>query len=243
MLFGFERASGEWIERIPTLFHSFSRKEQREFFINQYNCCVGKSERIALKGDFGCFTLFEIFQNEILSRANIKNTLRKNQLKSFDAYSAVLIDLFVKGDFDKLEAVIKTNALLPKLPLAMLIFRIFSSENCGIMFDAKTLFSEFVLAKIARKNPDKAVYFKNDLIVIEKDGECLLSIMLCFKKFDKDKMYLAKEEIDEAWRKVAKENIKFLYIVFPKNSAFKRHIEVKNPCFTDSLVKLVPYTI
>jgi hypothetical protein len=155
----------------------------------------------------------------------------------------VLIALFISGDFDRLKVAIKTNASLPKLPQAMLIFRIFSSENCGIMFDAKILFSEFVLEKIIRKNPDKAVYFKDDLIVIEKDGECLLNIMLCFKKFDKDKIYLAKDEIDEAWRKVAKENIKTLYIVFPKNSAFKRHIEVKNPCFADSLVKLVPYTI
>ncbi|MDR0761619.1 MAG: hypothetical protein LBF13_01065 [Campylobacteraceae bacterium] len=243
MLFGFEKMDGKWIERVPALFHSFSRKEQREFFINQYNCCVGKNERIAFKGDLGCFSLFEIFQNEIFSRLNVKNHLRPNTLKLFDPYSAVLIALFLKKDFDKLRAVIKANALLPKLPQAMLIFRIFSSENYGIIFDAKALFSEFVLEKIARKNPDKAVYFKDDLIVIEKDGECLLSIMLCFKRFDKDKMYLMKDEIDEAWRKIAKSNIKFLYIVFPKNSAFKRHIEVKNPCFADSLVKLVPYTI
>ncbi|MDR2081761.1 MAG: hypothetical protein LBP54_07760 [Campylobacteraceae bacterium] len=243
MVFGFEKTDNVWKERIPAIFCSFSRKEQRELFINQYNYCVGKNERIVFKDDFGCFTLFEIFQHEILSKLRIKNTLRKNTLTVFDPYSAVLITLFLARDFYKLKAVIKTNSLLPRLPHAMLIFRLFSSENCGIMFDAKTLFSEFVLEKIARKNPDKAVYFKDDLIVIEKDGECLLSIMLCFKKFDKDKIYLAKKEIDEAWRKVAKGNIKSLYIVFPKNSAFKRHIEVKNPCFADSLVKLVPYTI
>jgi hypothetical protein len=243
MLFGFQRLDGEWVEKIPSLFKSFSRKEQREFFINQYNYCVGKNERIVFRGDFSRLTLFEIFQNEILSRLRAKNTLCKNQLKVFDPYSAVLIALFVKGDFDKLKRVIKANALLPKIPQAMLIFRLFSSENCGITFDAKTLFSEFVSEKIARKNPDKNIYFKDGLIVIEKDGECLLNIMLCFKKIDKDKIHLAKDEIDEAWRKVAKGNIRSLYIVFPKNSAFRRHIEVKNPCFANSLVKLVPYTI
>jgi hypothetical protein len=243
MLFGFERINGKWIERIPALFQPFSPKEQRGFFINQYNHCVGENERIVFKNDFGRFTLFEIFQNNILSKLKTKNALCQNRLKVFDPYSAVLIELFIKGDFDKLHEVIKANASLPKLTCAAMIFRLFSSENCGIMFDAKTLFAEFVLRKIACKNPDKDVYFKDGLIVIEKNGECLLSVMLCFKKFDKDKIYLAKEEIDEAWRKVAKGNIKSLYIVFPKNSAFKRHIEVKNPCFADSLVKLVPYTI
>jgi hypothetical protein len=242
MLFGFERINGKWIERVPALFQSFSPKEQREFFINQYNCCVNDSERIAVKNDFS-FTLFEIFQNKILLGLKVKNRLRENRLKMFDPYSALLIALFAKKDFDKLRMIIKANALLPKLPQAMLIFRIFSSENCGIIFDAKTLFSEFVLEKIARKNPDKDVYFKDGLIVIEKNSECLLNVMLCFKRFDKDKIYLVKKEIDEAWRMVAKGNIKSLYIVFPKNSAFRRHIEVKNPCFTDSLVKLVPYTI
>ncbi|MDR1284966.1 MAG: hypothetical protein LBJ88_02065 [Campylobacteraceae bacterium] len=243
MLFGFERINGKWVERVPALFRPFSPKEQREFFINQYNCCVNDDERIAIKNNFGCFTLFEIFQNKILSELKVKNRLRENRLKVFDPYSALLMELFVKGDFDKLERIIKANALLPKLSQAMLIFRIFSSENCGIIFDAKTLFSEFVLEKVARKNPDKDVYFKDGLIVIEKNSERLLNIMLCFKRFDKDKIHLAKDEIDEAWRKVAKDNIKSLYIVFPRNSAFRRHIEVKNPCFADSLVKLVPYTI
>ncbi|MDR2342066.1 MAG: hypothetical protein LBD84_03360 [Campylobacteraceae bacterium] len=243
MLFGFEKINGKWTERVPALFHSFSRKEQREFFVNQYNCCVDKNEQIVFRCNFGNFTLFEIFQKEILSRVKVKNTLCKNKPKIFESYSALLIALFIKKDFDTLEAVVKKNAIPPKLPQARLIFRMFSSENCGIVFDAKTLFSEFVLEKIVRKNPDKAVYFKDDLIVIEKDGECLLSIMLCFKKFDKDRIYLVKDEINEAWKKVAKGNIKSLYIVFPKNSTFKRHIEVKNPCFADSLVKLVPYTI
>ncbi|MDR1976360.1 MAG: hypothetical protein LBQ18_05155 [Campylobacteraceae bacterium] len=243
MLFGFERIDGRWVERVPTLFQSFSPKEQREFFINQYNCCVGKDERVAFRKGFGSLTLFEIFKSKILSRLKVKNRLRKNELKTFDPYSAVLIALFIKGDYEELKRVIEANAFLPKISQAMLIFRIFSSANCGIVFDAKTLFSEFVLEKITRKNPDKEVYFKDGLIAVEKDGECLLNIMLCFKKFDKDKIYLVKDEIDEAWRKVAKGNIRSLYIVFPKNSAFKRHIEVKNPCFTNSLVKLVPYTI
>ncbi|MDR0408481.1 MAG: hypothetical protein LBH45_06180 [Campylobacteraceae bacterium] len=243
MLFGFERINGEWIERVPALFSAFPPKEQREFFINQYNYCVNKKERIDIKNNFCFFTLFEIFQNKIFSGLRVKNRLYKNNLKTFDAYSAVLISLFIKGDFDKLRAITKANAFLPKISQAMLIFRIFSSENCGIMFNAKSLFSEFVSEKIARKNPDKNVYFKDDLIVVEKNSECLLGIMLCFKKFDKDKIHLAKNEIDEAWRKIAKGNIKSLYIVFPRNNAFKRHVEVKNPCFADHLVKLVPYTI
>ncbi|MDR1460744.1 MAG: hypothetical protein LBI78_03795 [Campylobacteraceae bacterium] len=243
MLFGFEKINGKWVEKIPALFQQFSIKEQREFFINQYNCCVSKNERIFVKNNFCFFTLFEIFQNKILSGLEAKNRLCKSKLAIFDSYSALLIALFVKGDFEQLRTTIRANAFLPKLPQAMLIFRIFSSENCGIMFDAKMLFAEFVLEKIARKNPDKDVYFKDGLIVVEKNNECLLSVMLCFKRFDKDKIYLAKDEIDEAWRKVAKGNIKSLYIVFPKNNAFKRHIEVKNPCFADSLVKLVPYTI
>jgi hypothetical protein len=243
MLFGFERVGERWVERVPMLFRAFLPKEQREFFINQYNCCANEGERIFLKKDFSRNSLFELFQEKIISDLKVRNRLYKNKFKIFDPYSAVLIELFVKGDFKRLQKVIRTSPCLPKILQAMLIFRIFSSENCGIMFDAKTLFSEFVLEKIARKNPDKAVYFKNGLIAIERDGECLLNIMLCFKKFDKDRMHLIQKEIDEAWRKIAKDNIKSLYIVFPKNSAFKRHIEVKNPCFADSLVKLVPYTI
>ncbi|MDR2341957.1 MAG: hypothetical protein LBD84_02805, partial [Campylobacteraceae bacterium] len=121
MFFGFERINGKWVERVPLLFKALSFKEQREFFINQYNYFVCKNERIGSKRNFHKFTLFEIFQNKILSTLKNDNVLCPSKLKLFDPYSAVLIALFISGDFDRLKVAIKTNASLPKLPQAMLI--------------------------------------------------------------------------------------------------------------------------
>ncbi|MDR1554850.1 MAG: hypothetical protein LBS39_02360, partial [Campylobacteraceae bacterium] len=91
MLFGFERIDKEWIERVPSLFQPFSLKEKHEFFINQYNYCIGEDERIDVKNNFGSLSLFEIFKDKILSKLEIKNRLCRNKLKTFDPYSAVLI--------------------------------------------------------------------------------------------------------------------------------------------------------
>jgi hypothetical protein len=243
MLFGFEMIEGKWVERVPRIFRSFCKKEQREMFINQYNLCVDKSECVSVQKELYTINLFDIFKNKIMSDMSVKNPLRCNKLAMFDPYSATLAALFEKGEFEKLGALIRGTAVMPRASWAKLIFRIFSPQSAGIVFDAKTLFSEFVLEKIARKNPDKSVCWQDGLITISKDGERLLSVMLCFKNFDKEKLDLISGEIEEAWRKVSKDNIKALYIVFPRNDAFRRHIEVKNPCFADSSVKLVPYSI
>ncbi|MFV0481542.1 MAG: hypothetical protein ACK5LP_06125 [Campylobacteraceae bacterium] len=245
MLFGFERVENEWREKTPALFKNLPRSERRRLFLSQYNFCVDSAERIKIKVNIKQNTLFETFNKQILSRLKNQNRLSphpKNIL--FDVYSAILIKLFTCKEYEKIKEIVDKNIITPKYSKAKLIHRIFAGERSGIVFDAKSLFGQFVFERIKIRNKNRKVSIKDDLIVIEDENrKCLLAVMLCFKEMTKDKIHLAKEEINQGWNYISKSDVPALYLVFPKNEFFKRHIEIKNPCFTNSSLKLVPYCI
>lgn len=244
MFFGFEKEGNRWIEKTPAIFKSLPRSERRRLFLNQYNNCVDNDERI-LKADLNS-SLFDIFKKQIQSSLTNHNENRlrpKNTTIDFDIFSAKILNLFMVKKYDEIVVEVNKRACLPRYKFARLIYRIFASGRCGVLFDAKALFSQYVLEKVSKTNKDKSVYMKDDLIFIHKEKEHLLTIKLCFKEIAKDKLYLVRKEINDAWRFMGDSKLDMIYLVFPKNSSFRKHIELTNPCCAHRKVKLVPYKI
>ena len=240
MYVGFEYINGKWIERIPSLFGYLKRYQKRALFLTQYNWCTHHNERVSVKN---CHNfLVDAFFKTILDMRP-KPLAPQGRIKVFCPASAVLIHLFLNDSPENIQKFAISLAFLPKHLMARRIYRLFAKETPGMMFDAKFLFLHFVYEKIAKRNPEKNVYIDGDEILIEHNGERLLSVVPTLKQVHKDNPNCVQNEISKAWGRLADNGTKALYLVFPRNQNFTRHIEVRHSHEEKARVKLVPYII
>jgi len=240
MYVGFEYINNRWVERMPALFGYLKGYQRRALFLTQYNWCVEQDEKVLVKN---CsLSLVDSFFKTILD-------MRPNPLsphakaKDFSPASAVLIHLFLNKDPKQVQRFASSLNFVPKCKMARRIYRLFAKEVPGMIFDARTLFLHFVYEKITKRNPDKKVYIQGDEILIECDGQRLLSVVPYLKQVDKDNPKCVQNEISKAWGRLADNGTKALYLVFPRNQNFTRHIEVRHNNEEKARVKLVPYII
>ena len=114
----------------------------------------------------------------------------------------------------------------------------------GVCFDADVMFSWFVYDKISRKHFDKKVYLEDGIIFAELDGKKLFGVLPSFKEISKDRFHLADYEISKAIKALDSGELDRMFVVFPRNEKFLKHIEVEcNPYVCAGKLKLVPYTI
>jgi hypothetical protein len=240
MCFGFELKNGSWVEQNPSIFKHLKLHQRRMLFLAQYNWYVDASERVYLKNKN--LSLQEAFFQSILTLLP-KPLSPAIKPKEFIPKEAVLIHLFLNGDPKKVQEYAICLAYIPKTEMARRIYRVFAKDIPGIVFDARSLFLHFVYEKIANRNKDKIVYIKNDEILIESDGKVLLSVVPYLKEVNKDNPMGIKDEINRAWQRLKESRAQALYLVFPRNENFTRHIEVRNCEHQRARLKLVPYTI
>lgn len=105
--------------------------------------------------------------------------------------------------------------------------------------DMDSLFREFVFDKILKRNSDKKVYFLNDIIIIESNGKKALAIMTKFYKLDMQKLPCIDAYVKQGFDIIDKIGVDKFYLVFPRNSSFKKHIEI----IGKHSLKLIPYTL
>jgi len=240
MYVGFEYINGRWIERMPSLFGHLKRYQRRALFLTQYYWCAGQDEKVLVKN---CTRpLVHSFFKTILDMRP-KPLTPHAKARDFSPLSAVLIYLFINKSPQQVQRFASSLTSIPKDLMAKRIYRLFAKETPGMMFDARQLFLHFVYEKIAKRNPDKLVYIQGDEIIIECDGERLLSVVPCLKPVHKDNPKCVQNEISKAWGRLADNGTKALYLVFPRNQNFTRHIEVRHKDEQKARVKLVPYII
>ena len=240
MYVGFEYCNGEWVERMPSLFGYLKQYQRRALFLTQYNWCTDPSEKVLVKS---CRRpLVEIFYKAITDM--IPKPLSPHaKAKNFSPVSAVLIHLFLHKKPKDVQRHASSLTYVPQSLMAKRIYRLFAKEIPGMVFDGRQLFLHFVYEKIAKRNQDKDVYIRGDEILIECDGERLLSVVPCLKQIHKDNPKGAQNEISRAWSRLADNGTQAIYLVFPRNQNFTRHIEVRHSHEEKARVKLVPYII
>lgn len=110
------------------------------------------------------------------------------------------------------------------------------------------LFSHYILSRVKRQNPDKAITQEEECIVIKSDESAdALHLYPMWKTIEHRVDLEACDEINRAIDLLESLTCKHIYLLFPRSANFRKHVPVRSPKL-DALgleytLKLVPYTI
>ncbi len=218
------------IEIAPSLFNFATSHERRKIFITLYNSCIEQNLKINyIKQSKNLHEMFLCKINELIENKNF----------SYCPISKKIIKSYLSQDFKSLKCV---YSKLPIHPAAKLILMIYCHD--GVIFNASMLFANFIYDKMLKLHKDKEVIFENELIVVKKDECEILGIMPSFKYVKMSKPQEMDNEIARAFDILQNRNIQKLFIAFPKNEEFTRHLVVKQYSEDEKAkLTLVPYAI
>ncbi len=221
-------------ETTPSIFDFADKKERRKIFLVLYNSCVDEELKINYRFIDSNLSLHEIFSQKI-----------EELMKKFDTNSCNISKIILKNYENKNYKSLQT--IYPKIPLnpaAKLIQMIYKNEQVGLNFDGAMLFANYIYDKILALHKDKNVTFEDELIIVKKDEEEILGVMPSFKYIKTSNPKCAEEEINKAFNILQNRDIKKLFIAFPKNEEFTRHLAVKQYSENEDVkLTLVPYAI
>lgn len=234
MRFGYSSNIGEIT---PNIFLGLSKKARIYNFLILYNSCVKTQLQIPLA--YASKENIKIAFLAYIDNLLQVNSIKKYKLKNICLTSNAFIDAYKSRNFNMISKI----ATEPKYKIAKLIKMLYASGEFELIFDANFMFSQFVYDKIRGRNFDKNVYFQDDVIVIEQNGKQKLCIMPSFKNFSPENSYRISKEIDYAVNFLQNNECGSFYVVMPRNSEFKRHIQVRHCGCLNKHIKLVPYMI
>ena len=128
-----------------------------------------------------------------------------------------------------------------------------SFNECKVIFnklDSSSTLSEhffnFVFTKISKKQANRFIEKDHYSIDIIPVSHAPIKVIPIFKDMDKDNLCLHKE-IAIASKIIRNSEIKCIYFVYPKNTKFDKHIEVKVTSLENIgrkyIVKVIPYSL
>jgi len=120
------------------------------------------------------------------------------------------------------------------------------SLRSGLLLNGGDAFRNFVFCKIALRNVGAQLQLvgkSGELIVVRKSGFSL-GVVTSFKKILPQNSAIYDNDIKKALELCRGANLDALYLVYPKNENFNRHVEIKSECFKGNFImKLVPYKL
>ena len=120
------------------------------------------------------------------------------------------------------------------------------SLRSGLLLNGDDAFRNFVFCKIALRNAGAQLQLvgkSGELIVVRKGGFSL-GVVTSFKKILPQNPAIYDNDIRKALELCHGANLDAVYLVYPKNENFNRHVEIKSECFKGNFImKLVPYKL
>lgn len=234
----------EEVEMLPRFFDEFTSKQRlRKMFLNLTNDLVNdiytfdKREQQELSK----YKLKDIFEYKIKSMLPISYIKKFKQAKSFNLCiaSTVVINNYV---LRQNKSVLFSNKKL--LDVAKLISFCFVNNKLQLNFDIDLLFHQFVLKKIKRLHKNKYVLDNGDSISILDANETPTKIYTQWKDINSKQLNI-KKELDNAIECIKQSEFKQIYLVYPKDNNFKRHIPIKVEELEKIAydIKVVPYSL
>ena len=110
------------------------------------------------------------------------------------------------------------------------------------------LFSHHVFHRVKRQNPSVSVV-KDALCIVVQSEECAEALHLypTWKVIEGRVDIEAYDEINQAIERLETQECKHIYLLFPRNENFRKHVPIRSPKLDalglDYTLKLVPYTI
>ena len=234
-------------ELLPKGFDTFdSEFKLRQLFLHLSNfvlsstCSFNKYEqRIFVK--LPLKVAFESKIRTLLPQCNVKmKNIHKNKKFNICINSTKIINNYISTKTKQIILVNSKNLL----PVAKLISHCFVNNKIQLLIDKDLLFHEFVLEKLKKLHKDKEVKDLGNSISIKQKDVCALKIYTSWKSIQRKNPNI-QSEVDNAIKVINKGEFNQVYLIYPKDSDFTRHI----PVYVDELkyktyqIKAIPYSL
>ena len=231
-IFGFD-ANGR--EIAPEALRDYDAASRARAMLALYNFNVNADYRILPANLKGASQFRAAFLNFIASelRRGARKIYRFKSAVKFCAADNAVIFAYLRG------MPLPIFAAKPAYKLTRAIV----SLRSGVLLNGDDAFCNFVFYKIALRNAGAEIELKNELIIVRKNGFSL-GVIANFRSMLVSNPMLYDNDIKKALELCRGANLDAVYLVYPKNENFNRHVEIKSECFKGNFImKLVPYKL
>jgi len=239
------------IESLPENRQLKSIKDKRTMFFELYNSYMDDSISFTKKEYGGEDNIYETFRKKISRMLPVpipfvdNRYLSKSKKIVIDITGTHIINAFLE----------KEDILVVKRPLlvvAKLIRLLHCSHRPHLFFDLNSAFKNLVQKRIKKVNKNSLVLLKENSILVDHCKSNLDSTVIipCYEHISSGNIQNIKSVqngISEACRQINENGIKSIYLVYPKNDNFKKHIQIDlgdrvSLMSHEYKVKVIPYS-
>ena len=234
-IFGFDANRREIV---PEALRDYNTASRARAMLALYNFNVNADYRIPPANLKGASQFRAAFLNFIASelRRGARKIYRFKPAVKFCAADNAIIFSYLRG------MPLPVFAAKPAYKLTRAIV----SLRSGVLLNGDDAFLNFVFCKIALRNAGAQLQLvgkSGELIVVRKSGFSL-GVVTSFKKILPQNPAIYDNDIKKALELCRGVNLDAVYLVYPKNENFNRHVEIKSECFKGNFImKLVPYKL
>ena len=238
-------------EFLPSFDRFNSPSNQRLMFLKFFNQEVSCDMRFSKEELSLCKdeSLFNIFAKKIIKNVRFDSYLNSN-LKSIDIDKTNKINSFFNKIQEKKNTKIRTFSLLNSLEksnidLAIKLINVLEDSDYSIFLNGEKIFKNFVSHKVLRSDNSREVYVHPDSIdVISNENSFKTKIFTFWELLDMKNLKI-DEHVKKAVECIKTSEFKQVYLVYPKNDKFNKHVQVKTQELEadEYEIKLIPYSL
>lgn len=247
MQLGFQKDK-EFLPKFDKFQDTFS---QRKLFLEFFNNQVNKKLRFNKQEICLCkkLNLCNIFRYKIIRLLDVSFVpftakCTPNQINKITVFfDAQLQELLNSNHLPK----INSNKQFRNYDLAFELFSMINGTKLTYKINAQNSFEQFILNKLLKDQKTRTIEKNIDSINIISSQMHDIKIFPYWEMLKNDHL-LIDEHIQKAVNCIKQTSYKNVYLVYPKNDQFNKHIEIKIPefetkYFNDYGIKLIPYSL
>lgn len=248
---GFEQKSnGEIKEYLPYSEQLSCEREKRIMFFHLFNAYVGKEMKITKKEMLQGENIFEVFRNKIekmLFMPCIFPGKPPVKITSIASKPSLSVNLFVRGGYKKIASPFSSIEKVAKW-----IDLISDGKSFRFLADLDDMFLHLVYerAKMVNKENNVLLYEKSIVIQDHRDEVPDTLLIPSYHMIDQDNLGdepVVTKHMQTVFKTLNDTKIRQIYLVYPKHTMFKKHINVKVPHQVslkdeEYRVKVIPYS-
>lgn len=241
-------------EFLPCFDKFQSRVNQRKMFLKLFNQELPCALKFKKEDFYSCKNknLFTIFLDKIFCLLEYDfNTSKANKKFIIDTKKTNKVNNFLKT-VNK-----KTNIRLTRCDLclskkdtnidfAINLIEYICENELSIYLDGEKSFKKFVSDRIIKKNENKTINVNHDSIDIVNEEHSFVTKIFTFWEFINSKNLDIDKHIQKAINCIKDSDFKQIYLVYPKNENFQKHISVRADeqiGNSEYQIKLIPYSL
>lgn len=152
---------------------------------------------------------------------------------------------FIKKQFPTTN---RTKNQTKSCQLALQLFQMMEGTNLTLKINAQTSFEQFIMKKLLKDQKTRRIHKECDCINIVSSKEHDIKILPYWKLFENEKQCIINEHISKAVQCIKETSFQNIYLVYPKNDNFNKHLQVKIPEFEQERckeygIKIIPYSL